>query len=194
MKICVYGAASDKIEKKFKDLTFEMAYEMAKRGHTLVFGAGGQGLMGAAARGFDQAGATMHGVIPTFFKEFGYEAEYKGIDKITYTKTMAERKTIMEDDCDAFVIVPGGIGTMEEFFQILTLKQLGRHKKAIAVFNMFGYYDSLDALIKEFIAKEFVNEECLDLYKMMQDKDEVISYVENYSPDNIKWNRLKNDD
>ena len=191
MRICVYGAASNLIDQSFKDKTFKLALELAKRGHDLVFGAGDGGLMGAAARGFTEGGAHLHGVIPHFFKESNFEAIYDKLDKLTFTETMAERKTIMEDECEAFIIVPGGIGTMEEFFQILTLKQLGRHKKAIVVYNINGFYNSLDSLIKEYVDKKFVNKECLDLYKLLDDKDSVISYIENYSSDNIKWNRLK---
>ncbi len=194
MKICVYGAASNLIDKSFKEATFNMALNMAKRGHSLVFGAGDGGLMGSAARGFNEGGAHIHGVIPHFFKEHGFEIIYKNIDDLTFTDTMAERKAIMEDDCEAFVIVPGGIGTMEEFFQVLTLKQLGRHKKAIAIYNINGYYDSLDALIKEYVNKKFINEECLDLYQIFDDEQSLINYVEGYTPDNIQWNRLKTDE
>ena len=97
----------------------------------------------------------------------------------------------MEDSCDAFVVVPGGIGTFEEFFQILTLKQLGRHKKAIAVYNSNGYYDWLDKMLAAIMKKGFVNEECAKLYKTLGTREEVIEYIENYSSDDIEWSMLK---
>ena len=98
---------------------------------------------------------------------------------------------MMEDECDAFVIVPGGIGTFEEFFQVLTLKQLGRHKKAIVVYNSFGYYDELERIMEETIKKGFVNEECRKIYKIVDTAKEVSDYLENYDSADVNWNRLK---
>ena len=141
MKICVFGAASAAIDQCYIDAVERLTEEMARRGHSLVFGAGGSGLMGAAARGTKRGGGYIHGVIPNFFREERLESIFGACDKLTFTETMAERKTTMEDDCDAFIIVPGGIGTLEEFFEVITLKQLGRHHKAIAFYNIDGYYD-----------------------------------------------------
>lgn len=191
MRICVFGAASDKIDKKYITDCYELAKLLAKRGHDLVFGAGGEGLMGAAARGFKENGGKVHGVIPYFFEENGYEAIFKDCDELTRTETMAERKRIMEDEADAFIIVPGGIGTFEEFFEVLTLKQLGRHKKAIAVYNSCGYYDELEKYIEGVIVQKFVNDECRLLYKTINTREEVVDYIENYSADGISWDLLK---
>ena len=191
MRICIFGAASDKIDKKYIDDCYNLAAVCARRGHDLVFGAGGEGLMGAAARGFKDGGAKVHGVIPYFFEENGYEAIFKGCDELTRTDTMAERKRIMEDEADAFIIVPGGIGTFEEFFEVLTLKQLGRHKKAIAVYNSCGYYDGLEKFLSDVTAKKFINGECKILYKTFNSCDDVVDYIENYSADGISWDLLK---
>lgn len=194
MRICIFGAASDKIDKKYIDDCYELSLSLAKRGHSLVFGAGGEGLMGAAARGFKDGGAHIHGVIPQFFEDNGYEAVFYDADKITKTQTMAERKKVMEDDCDAFIIVPGGIGTFEEFFEVLTLKQLGRHKKAIAVYNSNGYYDGIYGIFDKIIKDKFVNKECLRLFKVISDKNELIDYIENYSAKDVNWDLLKAND
>ena len=191
MKICVYGAASSKIDEKYVDDVYALAKHLGERGHSLVFGAGSQGLMGAAARGFKEAGAKVFGVIPKFFEENDYEGIYYQADELHFTETMAERKQMMEDECDAFVIVPGGIGTFEEFFQVLTLKQLGRHKKAIAVYNSFGYYDELEKIMEETIKKGFVNEECKKIYKILNTAEEVAEYIESYDSADVDWNRLK---
>ena len=191
MKICIFGAASDKIDKKYIDDCYALAKFLARRGHDLVFGAGGEGLMGAAARGFKENGGKVHGVIPYFFEENGYEAIFKGCDELTRTESMAERKRVMEDDADAFIIVPGGIGTLEEFFEVLTLKQLGRHKKAIAIYNSCGFYTNFDASLDEIISQKFVNEECKLLYKTLNSKEEVAEYVENYTADGLNWDLLK---
>ena len=109
MKICIFGAASAHIDTVYIKAVEELSEKLAKRGHTLVFGAGGTGLMGAAARGFKRGGGFVHGVIPEFFREEKVELIYEDCDKITYTETMAERKFIMEDEADAFIITPGGI-------------------------------------------------------------------------------------
>lgn len=191
MKICVYGAASSKIDEKYVDDVYALAKHLGERGHSLVFGAGSQGLMGAAARGFKETGAKVFGVIPKFFEENDYEGIYYQADELHFTETMAERKQMMEDECDAFVIVPGGIGTFEEFFQVLTLKQLGRHKKAIAVYNSFGYYDELEKIMEETIKKGFVNEECKKIYKILNTAEEVAEYIESYDSADVDWNRLK---
>jgi uncharacterized protein (TIGR00730 family) len=92
---------------------------------------------------------------------------------------MRERKQIMEDTADAFIVVPGGIGTYEEFFEILTLKQLCRHTKPIAVYNINGYYDSLFTVMNEAISKNFIKKNCLDLFKLTDNVDELFDYIEN---------------
>ena len=191
MKICIFGAASNRIDEKYITDCKALAKTLAARGHGLVFGAGGEGLMGAAAEGFKEGGAKVHGVIPQFFIDNGYEAVFKGCDELTFTESMAERKTIMENEADAFIITPGGIGTFEEFFEVLTLKQLGRHKKAIAVYNCFGYYTDLENYLDKIIAAGFINKECKLLYKLLNTHKEVIDYIENYSPVGVKWDILK---
>lgn len=191
MKICIFGAASAHIDKVYIDKVESLAKELAKRGHSLVFGAGATGLMGAAARGFKEGGGFIHGVIPKFFRDEGVEVIYDGCDKMTYTETMSERKMIMEDDCDAFIITPGGIGTFEEFFEVLTLKQLGRHKKAIAIYNIENYYDGLEEFMKTVYERKFINFKCYEMYSYFSSEKELIKYLESYSPDDTPWQKLK---
>ena len=118
MRICVYGAASPTIDKKYIELVEKMGQEMVNRGHSLVFGGGGNGLMGAAARGVKSGGGYILGVIPKFFDEEKVEAICDFCDELIQPDTMRQRKQLMEDNADAFIIVPGGIGTYEEFFEI----------------------------------------------------------------------------
>ena len=92
---------------------------------------------------------------------------------------MRERKGIMEDLADAFIITPGGIGTFEEFFEVLTLKQLGRHRKPIAVYNIDGYYDSLHESVLHSIEEKFIKENCLSLYQVFDSLEGLSSYIEN---------------
>ncbi len=179
MRICVYGAASPTIDKKYIETTTAMGETLASRGHNLVFGGGGNGLMGAAARGFSKGGANIIGVIPKFFDNEDVEEICNFCDELIMPDTMRERKQIMEDNADAFIIVPGGIGTFEEFFEILTLKQLCRHQKPIAVYNQFGYYNELNATMLSAIEKEFIKDNCKQLYLISDSLEEIIDYIEN---------------
>lgn len=179
MRICVYGAASPTIDPKYIELVEQMGKEMVKRGHSLVFGGGGNGLMGAAARGVRSQGGYILGVIPKFFDEEKVEAICDFCDELIQPDTMRERKQIMEDNADAFIVVPGGIGTFEEFFEILTLKQLCRHNKPIAIYNLMGYYDEINHAIEQAMNKNFIRENCKDLYFTTDNLEELFSYIEN---------------
>ena len=192
MKICIFGAASAQIDRCYVEAVEDLAEKMAKRGHSLVFGAGGSGLMGAAARGTKRGGGYIHGVIPKFFREERLESIYDQCDELTFTVTMAERKTTMEDDCDAFIIVPGGIGTLEEFYEVITLKQLGRHHKAIAFYNLNGYYDTLEKFMHEMSEKKFMAAACHEMYRIFTDAEELFAYLETYVPDVTSARVLKN--
>jgi uncharacterized protein (TIGR00730 family) len=178
MRICVFGAASPTIDPEYIQKVELLGEEMAKRGHSLVFGAGGNGLMGAAARGVHRGGGYVLGVIPKFFEEEGVEAIYDKCDKLIFTETMRQRKQTMEDNADAFIVAPGGIGTFEEHFEILTSKQLCRHNKPIVLYNVKGYYNELEAVMQQAMKKNFIRENCADLYKLTADLDELFSYVE----------------
>ena len=98
------------------------------------------------------------------------------IEGIVTTSTRI--KQIMEDNADAFIVTPGGIGTFEEFFEILTLKQLCRHNKPIAIYNLNGYYNALEDAMKSAVEKNFIRENCMELYKMTDDLDALFAYIE----------------
>lgn len=189
MRIAVYGASSDEIKKVYLEEVEKMGEKMAKRGHSLVFGAGASGCMGAAARGFDKYGAKIVGVIPTFFDVDG--VVYDNCTELITTQTMRVRKKILKDESDVFVVTPGGIGTYDEFFEIITLKQLQRHNKAIAIYNIDGYYDDLKLLLNNLVKEGFMKEESEKLVKFFDDCDEMIDYLENYKPEKTDVSQLK---
>lgn len=191
MKICIFGAASAHIDDIYIKAVEELGEKLAARGHSLVFGAGSTGLMGAAARGVKRGGGYIHGVVPKFFRENEIELLYDGCDKLTLTDTMRERKMIMEDDADAFVITPGGIGTFEELYEVLTLKQLNRHDKAIAFLDVDGYYAKLEEFMHVAYERRFISTNCLDLYKIFTSSDELLDYVENYVPETVSFAKVK---
>ncbi|MBR1731424.1 MAG: TIGR00730 family Rossman fold protein [Ruminococcus sp.] len=179
MNICVFCASSETIDKSYLQSGERLGEMLAENGHTLVFGAGKYGVMGAVARGLRSKGGSAIGVIPTFFNE----SEVTFTDcELVYTETMRERKQIMEDKSDAFIIMPGGIGTFEEFFEILTLKQLRRHTKPIVIYNVNGYYDPLLNLIDTAIAENFMAEKCRNLYYVTDSADKVFEYINDYKP------------
>ena len=178
MRICVYGAASPTIDPEYIKVVEQMGREMTARGHSLVFGGGGNGLMGAAARGVRDGGGKILGVIPKFFDNEDIEEICDFCDELVYTETMRERKQIMEDNADAFIIVPGGIGTFEEFFEILTLKQLCRHNKPIAVYNVKGYYNEMEHAMEQAIEKNFIRGNCRDLYIVTDSTEDIFAYIE----------------
>lgn len=191
MKICIFGAASAQIDEIYVKLVEELGEKLARRGHSLVFGAGATGLMGAAARGVKRGGGYIHGVIPEFFREEGVELIYDDCDEITYTETMSERKKVMEDDADAFIITPGGIGTFEEFFEVLTLKQLGRHDKPIVIFNINRYYDDLENFMRTVYERKFITFKCYEMYSYYDTAEEILDYLEEYRPNGTDWRQLK---
>ncbi len=189
MKICIYGASSDEINKAYIDSTYNLGCEIGKRGHSLVFGGGATGLMGAAARGMTSQNAEIIGVAPKFFNVDGIL--YDKCTDFIYTEDMRERKFIMEESSDAFIVTPGGIGTFEEFFEVLTLKQLGRHNKPIVLFNINGYYDSINSLLENAVCERFMKESCRDLLKSFSDIDEMLSYIENYDGSQMTVEQMK---
>ena len=178
MNVCIFGASNDLIDKKYIKSAYDLGASLAKKGHGLVFGGGACGVMGASARGFHENGGYILGVAPEFMSEYNLFSENCTDFKIT--KTMAERKTYMEDHADAFIIAPGGIGTYEEFFEVYTLKQLNRHSKAIAIFNPYGYYDDLIKMLRHTVSESFMQQESLDLVADFCEAKDLIEYLENY--------------
>ena len=178
MNICVYGASSDIIDKVYIKACEDLGNKMAKRGHTLVFGAGAGGVMGASARGAEAGDGKIIGIAPNFFDVDGMI--FENCTELIRPDTMRERKKMLEEMSDAFIMAPGGIGTFDEFFEILTLKQLSRHVKAIAIFNVNHYFDDLLNMIEKGISGEFIKEECRELYRVFEDADEMLDYIENY--------------
>lgn len=191
MKICVYGAASSLIDNCYLEAGKELGKELAKRGHGLVFGGGSHGMMGAVANGaFEEKGYIL-GIIPEFFKEAGAEVSFKNCTEYIYTDTMRERKRELEENSNGFIITPGGIGTLDEFFEILTLKQLGRHNKPIAIYNIDGFFDELDTMMDKSIEKEFITHDCKELYSVFDNKEEMLEYLENYDEKDVDISKVK---
>lgn len=175
MNVCLYGASSNEIDAKYITATEALGEALAKAGHGLVYGAGGCGLMGAAARGMTRFGGHIVGVAPEFLNVDGIL--YEHCDELVLTETMRQRKQIMEERSDAFIVTPGGIGTYEEFFEIYTLKQLGRHQKPIVLYNVDGFFDRLNDILKGLVTDGFMRDTCLSLLTFATTPDEVLAQL-----------------
>lgn len=191
MNICVYGAASSLIKDIYKEAGRELGRKIAERGNGLVFGGGANGMMGSVAEGVYEKGGYILGIVPSFFKEANAEVSFTKCTEYIYTDTMRERKRQLDECSDAFIITPGGIGTLDEFFEILTLKQLGRHNKAIVLYNINGFFDELDVMMDRYIREEFITDDCKELYKVFSNPDEMLKYIEKYDPKDIDLSRVK---
>jgi uncharacterized protein (TIGR00730 family) len=190
MNICVYGASSNTIDINFVEKVEKLGEEIAKRGHNVVYGGGAQGLMGAVARGARKADGKVKGIAPTFFNVDG--VLFEDCTEFIYTETMRERKKLLEDHSDCFIVAPGGIGTFEEFFEVLTLKQLRRHEKAIVIYNINGYYDEMEKMIENAINEGFMKESCRELYTYFDDMNKMLDYLEAYVPEKAEPCKYKN--
>ncbi len=177
MNICVYGASSNNIDQKFKDDVYSLGRYIASNGHTLVYGGGTNGLMGAVMQGVASLNGKSIGVAPKFFDHD--DILCKNCTEFIFTDTMRERKKIMEDCSNAFIMVPGGIGTYEEFFEILTLRQLGQHSKPIGILNTLGYYDDLLNLLETTSQKGFMRDDISSCYVVSDSPEELINMLEN---------------
>ena len=189
MNICLYGASSTEIDKSFIDATEILGEKIGNRGHNMVYGGGANGLMGAAARGVVKGGGKVIGVAPSFFQVDG--VLFDKCAEFIYTETMRERKQIMEERSQGFIVVPGGPGTFDEFFEILTLKQLGQHKKPVAIFNVNGYYDFLVKMLENAVEQRFMTKECRKLAPVFDNADALIDYLEGYNPEEMDFSVLK---
>ena len=173
MRICVFGASSEKLRGEYYDEARALGALIGAQGHTLVYGGGLGGLMGACAAGVLEQGEALVGVAPRFFDEGEVLLKERG--EFRFTDTMAERKALMESLADAFVVLPGGTGTFEEFFEVFTLAQLGRLSKPIVLLNTLGYYDALLKLLRGAVGEGFVSASCLDLIALASTPGEALS-------------------
>lgn len=181
MNVTVYGASSNDIDSAFIKDGEKTGEKLAKAGFDLVFGGGATGLMGAVARGVKRGGGKVCGISPSFFNVDG--VLFENADQLILTETMGERKKLLLDKADAILVTPGGLGTFDEFFEVITLRQLSIHKKPIAILNTNGYYDPLIAMLENTIEKGFMTAKNKDLYFISKDPDEIIKYFKNYKPD-----------
>ncbi|MBQ7922507.1 MAG: TIGR00730 family Rossman fold protein [Clostridia bacterium] len=175
MNICVYGAASDTIDVRFKEAAYQLGKVIAESGNTLVFGAGTTGIMGACVRGVDDAGGRSIGIAPKFFDTPG--VLHTLCTEMIFTETMRERKGLLEEKSDLFVMAPGGIGTLDEFFENITLRSLGKHEKKIVILNTDGFFDSLLAFLANGAEMGFIGKEVMEMCSVIREPEELKTFM-----------------
>lgn len=175
MNICVFGASSDELAREYYEAAFRLGELLAGEGHTLVYGGGRGGLMGACAAGVLSRGGHTLGVAPRYFDEGDVLLKERG--EFVFTDTMAERKALMTERADAFVVLPGGTGTMDEFFEVLTLKQLGQLAKPIVLLSTLGFYDALYSLLRGMTEQGFAGEGLMKLFCLCAAPEEALACV-----------------
>ncbi|MGC9668829.1 TIGR00730 family Rossman fold protein [Planosporangium sp. 12N6] len=157
----VFCASSITIDQRWLDLAYGVGAELGRRGHTLVSGGGRVGMMGTVAAGARSAGAHTLGVIPQSLVDL--EVADVAADELLVTDAMSTRKTLMIEKSDAFLTLPGGLGTLDELFEVWTTATLALHAKPVVVLNVDGFYDGLLDWLRRLAPGGFVRTEALDL-------------------------------
>ena len=187
--VTVFCGSSDSVGRKYFAAAEELGAKLARRGWRLIYGGGGVGLMGSLARAVLAHGGKVTGIIPKALLELGVGDT--GLTELVVTDGLRDRKAIMDERGDAFVALPGGLGTLEEVLEALTLKQLGYHRKPIAVLDLHGFFDPLWAQFQRGIDEGFIKPEFLDLWYPAPDIDALLRYLDDYEPHGygLKWTR-----
>ena len=157
--ICVFCGSSDGASPLFGGAAAEMGRLIAKRGITLVYGGGNVGTMGTLAEAAMREGGKVIGIIPTRLNEM---VDHLDLTELYVVKDMHERKALMQDKADAFIALPGGIGTMEELFEVWAWRYIGYHSKPVGIVNIAGFYDDLLGMLARMAEDGFLKKAMLD--------------------------------
>lgn len=176
--ICVYCGSRESINPKFPELARQVGNEIARRHWGIVYGGGKIGMMGQLAESALSNNGEVSGVIPTQLKK--REVAHLGLTQLHETQDMHTRKALMETLSDAFLVLPGGFGTLDEFFEILTWRQLGIHNKPIFVLNPEGYFDGLIQFTRNAIQNDFVQEESSSLFNVCSNVSDCLNKLERF--------------
>ncbi|UPZ15381.1 TIGR00730 family Rossman fold protein [Flavobacterium humidisoli] len=185
-RITVFCASSFGTEKIYEEQAILVGKTLAEQNIEVVYGGANVGLMGAVADGALNAGGKVIGVLPNFLRS--KEIAHLGLTELILVESMHERKTKMNDLCDGVIALPGGFGTLEELFEMLTWAQLGLHKKPIAILNVNGFYDSLIALLQTMTEKGLLKDVNREMLLVSDNIDDLLEKMRNYVPPTVgKW-------
>lgn len=179
MRVCVFAASSSRIDNAYLQAAGELGTAFAREGVHAVFGGGGIGLMGILADNMLAAGGKITGVIPGFMIDEGWG--HAGVSDMIVTADMSERKKTIFAMSDAAVALPGGVGTLEELTEVITLKQLGQFNKPIIIVNVNGFYDHLIEFFEHMFMGNFIRLEHKDIWQIVTTAEEVVPAILNYT-------------
>jgi len=183
MTVCIFASSSSRINEEYAVAATQLGVLLAKAEMNIVYGGGEIGLMGTIADSVMKNGGRVTGVIPAFMKEEGWD--HKSVNEMITTNDMGERKKRMFELADAVVALPGGVGTLEELTEAITLKQLGLYKGPIIILNTLNFYDSLISFFEHMIAGNFLRFEHKGIWEIASTPEEVMVYLAN----NKNWIR-----
>lgn len=178
--IVVFCGSSEGNDLDILQAALELGGKFANRNITLIYGAAKIGVMGKVAKAALDKGGKVIGVIPDFLKV--KEVFHSGLTELIITENMHERKLKMHELSDGIVMLPGGFGTLEEFFEMITWAQLGLHQKPIGVLNTNGFYDDLLRMLQKMVNQGFLKKENYDMILVDDDVDELLKQMEDYEP------------
>ncbi|MGH8905086.1 MAG: TIGR00730 family Rossman fold protein [Egibacteraceae bacterium] len=178
--VCVYAASSEAVSEAHRRVAAELGRAIAMQGWRLVYGGGATGLMGEVARAALAGGGHVTGVIPHLLATDGIVLH--SVTELIHTDTMRERKQIMDERSDAFVVLPGGIGTLEELVEIITLKRLGYHSRAIVIVDDAGFWDPLLAMLQRMVTWRFADPSLARLWQVAPDVEATVQALRTYRP------------
>ena len=179
--VCVFCGSRNGQSPEFLQAAQGLGQGLAERNWRLVYGAGDVGLMGAVARAAAEAGGNTFGVIPDHLMQ--REVGKSDLTSFIVTENMHERKKVMFMNCDSIVLLPGGAGSLDEFFEVLTWRQLGKHAKPIVVINTDGYWDKLVALIEHIVEQDFASASLLEFFTVVGDVPAAFAVLEQHAPE-----------
>lgn len=176
--ICVFCASGIGKNLVYGDAAFELGSKLAGMEIGVVYGGAKVGVMGKLADGVLSKNGKIIGIIPDFLKK--KEIAHQGLTELITVSSMHERKALMQEKSDGFIALPGGFGTLEELFEILTWGQLGLHRKPIGILNVNGYYDSLIELIERMVEEKLLREDFKKMLLVSDSIDELIQMMKSY--------------
>jgi hypothetical protein len=180
MRVCVFASSSSRIDNKYADAASELGLLLSKAGIEVVFGGGGIGLMGKLADTILKNNGTITGVIPSFMKDQGWN--HSDVNDMIITADMGERKKRMFEMADAIVALPGGVGTLEELTEAITLKQLGLFKGPVIILNTLNFYNSLIGFFEHMVSEYFLRIEHKTIWEVADTPEEVMILLAKNDP------------
>ena len=175
MRICVYAASSVQVHPHYQQVAYALGEALAQNGHSLVYGGGSSGLMGAVANGALAHGGEVIGILPKFMADL--EWGHPGLTELRLVEDMRERKHQLLADSDAVIALPGGCGTLEELFEAITLKRLGIYFSPIILLNTRNYYAPLQTFMQQVIDEKFMNTEHIAMWTLVDSVEEVLPKI-----------------